>query len=74
MTLASDEVVKVQCTVTNTAGDIAYDIYEFYINDSPHAGTIEIDFDGVVKLTGNAVDSLVHVNLGTWYDSADDTS
>jgi hypothetical protein len=26
----------------NTAGDIAYDIYEFFLNDSPYIGDISI--------------------------------
>ena len=33
--MSSDQVVKVKCTVTNSIGETAYDVYEFYINESP---------------------------------------
>ncbi len=28
--IAANQVVKVKCTVTNSIGEIAYDIYEFF--------------------------------------------
>ncbi len=43
------QAVKVQCTVTNSNGDIAYDIYEFYVSASPFIGTLNftlINADG----------------------------
>ena len=36
--MASSQVVKVMCTVVNSVGDIANDVYEFYINGPPTSG------------------------------------
>lgn len=37
--MASNQVVKVMCTVVNSVGDIANDVYEFYINSPPITGS-----------------------------------
>lgn len=52
-------VVKVQCTVTNNLGEIAYDIYEFYVNDSPFIGnTTYTKLNELSNSTGTTVDTL----------------
>jgi len=38
MKISATQVIKAKVTVTNTAGDVAYDIYEFFLNDSPFIG------------------------------------
>ncbi len=55
------ETVKVNVTVVNTAGDIAYDIYEFFLNDSPFTGDMaEQVADQPLITTGfKAVDHLI---------------
>lgn len=45
--MSSTQVVKVQCTVTNSFGQIAYDVYEFYLNSPPTVGV------SVVSLVSN---------------------
>lgn len=40
MKIGARETVKVNVTVKNSLGDIAYDIYEFFLNDSPFSGDI----------------------------------
>ena len=70
--MSTSQVVQVQVTVTNEQGEVAYDIYEFYINDAPNVGEIAIsahDESG----NGTAIDSLYHIQLTNWYDSTDDT-
>lgn len=68
------ETVKVNVTVTNTAGDIAYDIYEFFLNDSPFTGDMAVQVADQPLITSafKAVDHLIQVNLTKWYDSSDD--
>ena len=67
-------MIKVSCTVTNSAGEIAYDIYEFYLNDSPFVGTMDVSLVGELSnSTGTAVNSLFHITLTKWYDSPDDS-
>lgn len=68
------ETVKVNVTVTNTEGDIAYDIYEFFLNDSPFTGDMSVAVADQPTITSNfkAVDHLIKVNLTKWYDSSDD--
>jgi len=72
--LASSQVVKVKVTVTNSAGDIAYDIYEFYLNDPPVVGTLTSTVTGGSGASGTALTSLYHLKLSDWYDSSDDFS
>lgn len=61
-------------TVTNSIGDIAYDIYEFFLNDSPFTGEMGIAIANNLTVgTGfSAVDDVLRVNLTKWYDSSDD--
>lgn len=64
----------VQVTVTNTKGEIAYDLYEFFLNNSPFIGKYNIMVAGnPTKTTISCVDDLIQVNLINWYDSPDDT-
>jgi hypothetical protein len=65
--------VKVLCRVNNTYGDTAYDIYEFYVNDSPVMGNISVTFEGGSN-QGITLESVLKVNLTNWYDSSDDTT
>ncbi len=51
MKFNSRETVKVNITVKNTAGDIAYDIYEFFLNDSPFTGDMGINVAGSYAIT-----------------------
>lgn len=61
MKFNSRETVKVNVTVRNTAGDIAYDIYEFFLNDSPFTGDLGANVAGLYLNTSNfrAVDHLI---------------
>ena len=59
MKISSKQVIKVNVTVMNTANEIAYDIYEFYLNDSPFVGDMVITKVGEASnSTGTAVDTL----------------
>ncbi len=42
MKISITQVIKVKVTVTNSLGDVAYDIYEFFLNDSPFVGVLEV--------------------------------
>lgn len=70
------ETVKVNVTVKNSIGDIAYDIYEFFLNDSPFTGDMAVQVAGNWQATSGfqAATDLLQVNLTKWYDSSDDTS
>lgn len=70
------DAAKVNITVTNSKGDIAYDIYEFFLNDSPFTGDmgVAVANDPTITSGFKAVDHLLQVNLTRWYDSSDDTS
>lgn len=61
MKFNSRETVKVNVTVQNTAGDIAYDIYEFFLNDSPFVGDMAVGVAGQSSITTGfrAVDHLL---------------
>lgn len=76
MKFGSRDAVKVNVTVTNSYGDIAYDIYEFFLNDSPFTGDMGANVAGNYIATSSfqAVNDLIQVNLTRWYDSSDDTS
>jgi hypothetical protein len=69
------QAAKVNVTVTNSKGDIAYDIYEFFVNNSPFVGDMGLQVAGnPYKTSGfSAVDDLLQINLTKWYDSSDDT-
>ena len=43
--------MKVNVTVKNTAGDIAYDIYEFFVNDSPFVNDMEVTVANAPSIT-----------------------
>lgn len=73
MKISQTQVVKVKCTVSNSKGEKAYDIYEFFLNDSPFAGDIQISKVGEsVNSTGTTVDTTWRIDLTNWYDSPDD--
>ena len=66
--------MKVKCTVTNSLGEIAYDIYEFFQNAPPDY----VSYGGSTTLTlfgdqgngnGTAGDTIYLMNLTNWYDS-----
>jgi hypothetical protein len=66
-------VIKVMVRVNNTLGETQYDIYEFYLNDSPIYGNISTSFVGEGYYSeGTAMESLLHVSLTNWYDTTDD--
>ena len=69
MKLGYRETVKLNCT-----GDIAYDIYEFFVNDSPFVNDMEHAVANApsIKSGFKAIDHLIRVNLTKWYDSSDD--
>ena len=46
MKIGSTISIQVNCTVTNSKGDIAYDIYEFFLNDSPFVGAMSVSVAG----------------------------
>jgi hypothetical protein len=46
MKFGARDTVKVNVTVTNTMGDVAYDIYEFFLNDSPFTGDMGVNVAG----------------------------
>jgi hypothetical protein len=74
MKIGFRETVKVNVTVRNTAGDIAYDIYEFFVNDSPFVNDMDVAVADMPSITAGfkAIDHLIRVNLTKWYDSSDD--
>jgi hypothetical protein len=51
MKMGFRETVKVNVTVTNSFGDIAYDIYEFFLNDSPFTGDMAVSVAGNPMIT-----------------------
>jgi len=51
MKMGFRETVKVNVTVTNSFGDVAYDIYEFFLNDSPFTGDMAVSVAGVPSIT-----------------------
>ena len=60
-------------TVNNSVGETAYDIIEFFLNDSPFIGLLNITLLGEPEdSVGTSMTSLFHVNLTNWYDSSDD--
>lgn len=62
--MASDQVVKVQCTVQNSNGQIAYDIYEFYQNTPPASGSMLITpLTNPALGNGTTVDSVFSAQL-----------
>jgi hypothetical protein len=64
MKISVSQVIKVQCSAVNTAGEVAYDIYEFYLNDSPFLGNLTVSLVGEAdNSTGTSVDSLWLINL-----------
>lgn len=59
MKIPQSQVVKVKCTASNSRGDIAYDIYEFFLNDSPFTGDITISKVGEpANSTGTVMETL----------------
>lgn len=42
MKISITQVIKAKVTVTNSLGDVAYDIYEFFLNDSPFIGNLTV--------------------------------
>ena len=79
--MSSNQVVKVQCTVTNSMGDLAYDIYEFYLNTPPNKGTMEVFIVGdnsEIELTNNnaymiqPLTTVLHIKIRDWYDTEQD--
>eukprot|EP00347_Sterkiella_histriomuscorum_P007679 403347989 len=74
MKISQTQVVKVRCVVSNSKGDVAYDIYEFFLNDSPFLGDIAITKVGEPSnSTGTSVDTVWRIDLTNWYDSPDDS-
>jgi hypothetical protein len=65
MKIGFRETVKVNVTVRNTAGDIAYDIYEFFVNDSPFVNDMDVAVADMPSITAGfkAIDHLIRVNL-----------
>jgi hypothetical protein len=61
-------------TVTNTIGEIAYDYYEFFVNDAPVTGAMTFKADGSTDFLNRIVpiDSLNEITLSSWYDQGDD--
>jgi len=51
MKVGNRETVKVNVTVRNTAGDIAYDIYEFFVNDSPFVNDMDVAVANAPSIT-----------------------
>jgi len=51
MKIGFRETVKVNVTVRNTAGDIAYDIYEFFVNDSPFVNDMDVAVADMPSIT-----------------------
>ena len=60
-------------TVNNSVGETAYDIIEFFLNDSPFIGLLNITLLGEPEESvGTSMTSQFYVNLTNWYDSSDD--
>ena len=73
MKVGADSPIKVKVTVKNSLGDIAYDFYEFYINDPPNVGTTTYKIlNEPDNSKGTAMESLWRISLSGWYDKADD--
>lgn len=53
------------CTVTNSIGEIAYDIYEFYLNEAPQSGITNFTVVGETG-SGTAPTSLYNLTLSNW--------
>ena len=71
--ISSSQSIKIQCVVTNSAGQTAVDITEFYLNDSP------FEVNTVFTSTGgtNSKEAMVTdfgYDTSQWYDSIDDSS
>lgn len=60
-------------TVTNSLGEVAFDLVEFFLNDSPFVGNMTISLvDEPATSKGTSMRSLFQINLTKWYDSTDD--
>ena len=69
--MSSTQSIKLRVDITNSAGDTATDIFEFYANDAPYAkGTVFTNIGGVNNL--EAMVTNFNIYAGLWYDSADD--
>ena len=71
--IAATQVVKVKCTVTNSIGEIAYDIYEFFQNAPPDqlalgAVTTFNMLGAPGKGNGTTGDTIWYVNATNWQD------
>ena len=59
--------------VNNSLGETAYDIIEFFLNDSPFIGSLNITLLGEPEdSVGTSMTSLFYINLTKLYDSSDD--
>jgi hypothetical protein len=61
MNIGVRQGISVNVTVTNSMGDIAYDIYEFFVNASPFTGDLLANLAGKPGVTNNfaAIDQLI---------------
>ena len=72
--MSSKQPVKVKATVTTEEGLVNYDIYEFYLNDPPVAGTFtaEVVWSEDGEDDFESIKSFWAIELTEFYDDSDD--
>ena len=69
--MSSSQSIKLRVDITNSAGDTATDIAEFFSNDAPYTkGTTFTNVGGVNNL--EAMVTNFNIYAGQWYDNSDD--
>lgn len=71
--MSLEQSIKVMVEVTNSAGEKAMDIAEFYVNDSPNEVGTTIQRSGGAS-SQEAYQTLFSTNGSQWYDKTSDTS
>ena len=70
--ISSSQSIKIQCFVTNSAGQTAIDITEFYLNDSPFKVNTGFTNAGGTN-NKEAMETEFGFDTTQWYDSIDDS-
>jgi len=69
--MSESQSIKLKATVTNSAGDSAIDIVEFFFNESPFTSNTVFTNTGGINNKEAMVTNFT-INVSEWYDSVDD--
>jgi hypothetical protein len=71
--MGTSQSVKLRVDVTDSAGNTAIDIKEFFLNEAPFAPLTTITGSGGVD-DKEAMVTIFTIDVSSWYDSSEDTS